>query len=250
MKAIVCSILAGASCLLVSAVSYADTITTGNTSVAANAVIYAAGSQSAVVAGTGGSVPNAISVSGSTYLTFSTSGTITINNNNFNDADGVGAATSTSSETGYGSISGMKAPGGGYLVGVFLAPGGPSGTAPASLDYTSGSPTVSDASYSPLLNQVFFIGDGLTGDGTGTVQQFFVPNGASSLYLGISDACGYNGGPGCYGDNFGSFSVSYSDVTVGSGTPSPTPEPSSLLLLGTGLVSAAGIARRRLIGRL
>jgi hypothetical protein len=53
------------------------------------------------------------------------------------------------------------------------------------------------------------IGDGLTGDGTGMVQTFFVPQGASQLYLGISDAGFYNGPPGAYGDNAGAYSVTY-----------------------------------------
>ena len=51
------------------------------------------------------------------------------------------------------------------------------------------------ASLSPLIDQVFFIGDGLTGDGSGSVQQFIVPTGATALYLGITDAPGYNGSP-------------------------------------------------------
>ena len=41
------------------------------------------------------------------------------------------------------------------------------------------------------------------------VQTFFVPQGASQLYLGISDAGFYNGPPGAYGDNAGAYSVTY-----------------------------------------
>jgi hypothetical protein len=241
--------LFAAACLILPVVANADTITNGSTTVDANAVIYAAGSQSSIAASAGGSVPNFISIGGTTYLTFSTTGTITINGGTQNDADGAGAATPTSSETGYGSLSGMTADGGGYLVGVFLAAGGPTGSAPASLDYTSGSPTTGDSSYSPLLDQVFFIGDGLTGDGSGSAQTFYVPAGATELYFGISDAGGYHGGPGSYGDNSGTFALSYSDVTVGTAPPPPpgtTPEPSSLVLLGTSLLSAAGVLRKKL----
>jgi hypothetical protein len=250
MKAIPRSFLVTTACLLVPAFAYAD-----STTVNANADIYAAGTQSTLAtgdsSGQSGTVPGFISLnSGTSYLTFSASGSITINGGgNNNDPDGVGAAPATSFETGYGSISGMTVPNGGYLVGVFIGPGGPTGTAPASLDYTSAALTTSESSYSPLLDQAFFIGDGLTGDGTGSVQDFYVPTGATELYLGISDACNYSGGPSCYGDNSGTFSVSYDQVGGVAPPPSATPEPSSLALLGTGVLGVAGALRRRFMKR-
>src|SRR5208282_751125 len=40
-------------------------------------------------------------------------------------------------------------------------------------------------------------------------QTFNVPLGAAQLYLGISDAAYYNGAPGGYNDNAGSYAVTY-----------------------------------------
>ena len=133
-------------------------------------------------------------------------GCITLNSGgNLNDPDGTGAAPATSSNTGSGSISGITAPNAGYLVGLFTKAAGPSGPAPAALDFTSIGTNF--ASLSPALNQTFFIGDGHTGDNSGAVQQFTVPAGARRLWLGISDACNYNGAPGCYTDNSGTYTV-------------------------------------------
>jgi len=215
--------------------------------------IYAAGGQTSLITTInanpigygGGNAPGFFLTSGASSFTFSVTGLITVNAGGgptvTNDADGLGlGATSFSSNSGSGSISGITAPGQGYLVGVFIGPGGPSGPAPAALDFV----TTSFTSLSPLLDQTFFIGDGLTGDGAGAVQTFYVPTGATELYLGISDALGYNGAPGAYFDNVGSFDV------VATDAPDPSaPEPSSFLLFGTGILGMAGMMRRRLLAR-
>jgi len=102
------------------------------------------------------------------------------------------------------SISGYEGP---FfpLVGVFTN-GHLSGSPPADYRYLGGTePTF----FTPQLNQVFFIGDGLTGinSNSGSPQRFFVPTGATELWLGFADADG-GGPPGYYGDNLGSLNVS------------------------------------------
>ena len=115
------------------------------------------------------------------------------------------------------------------LVGVFI--NAPGGTAPAGLNFTAAGAT-SQGTYSPQLNQVFFIGDGLTGTGSGSVQQFVIPAGATALYVGSSD------GPGANYNNFGSLSVTVTD-SGGGGSPPATPLPSTGVLMLTGLVVLA-----------
>lgn len=215
-------------------------------SVQAGAAIYDAGNATLLY---GTSAPTAVTLSagvsslqfsgvtGSITCTVSSAGCITINGGTLNDADGAGAATTTSYESGTSTISGITALGGGYLVGLFVAGTVPSGSAPTALDFTTGT---SFTSLSPLLDQTFFIGDGLTGDGTGSAQTFYVPTGATTLYLGISDACSYNGGPGCYTDNSGSFSVSVAQ----QGAAPAVPEPAPLAILGVGMLGVL-LARRR-----
>jgi hypothetical protein len=135
----------------------------------------------------------------------SKNGCITLNSNgNLNDPDGVGAYPATSFNAGAGSIAGITAPGAGYLVGLFTPKGGPAGNPPTALDFTTGK-GIAFRTLSPLVDQTFFIGDGRTGDDKGKVQHFVVPTGAVALTLGISDACNYSGGPGCYNDNQGNF---------------------------------------------
>jgi hypothetical protein len=84
------------------------------------------------------------------------------------------------------------------LLGVFLGPDQPSLT-PAPDTLVFGTTASRDyLTLSPVLKQVFFIGDGLTGGGM--TQQVIVPGGATRLFLGTMDGSGWY-------DNSGSFSV-------------------------------------------
>jgi hypothetical protein len=136
-----------------------------------------------------------------------------------------------------GGISGYIGPQG-PLAGVFLNDDIPLGPAPATLDFTAGDGIEFD-SLSPLLGQVFYIGDGVTSGGE--FQTFIAPTGATRLFLGIPDGFGFVGGPGAYDDNDGSYRVRIGVNEV----PPPVPEPQSLALLAAGLGLFGYLARRR-----
>jgi hypothetical protein len=101
----------------------------------------------------------------------------------------------------------------GALAGVFLEDALPASAAPALRFYVSdnsaGGIQTGFAALSPQIGQVFFIGDGLTGTGSGEMQTFKVPPTATHLYLGYVDNCMApdNTAPGCYSDNVGSLNV-------------------------------------------
>lgn len=111
------------------------------------------------------------------------------------------------------------------LVGVFLDDSDPSSlTPPAGLSFTNSADRLFTELH-PLLRQTFFIGDGL---GAGDVlQKFYIPSGATRLFLAGFDGSGWY-------NNSGGFEVSISQV----------PEPTTVALL---LLTAAGmgVARRR-----
>jgi hypothetical protein len=114
------------------------------------------------------------------------------------------------------------------LVGVFFG-ASVLGSAPGALDFGTTGLGTDFSSLSPELQQVFFIGDGLTGTGSGGVQQFLVPTGATRLYLGTMDGFGW-------WNNTGSLDVSVNVAAV------PEPETYAMLMAGLGLI---GALRRR-----
>jgi hypothetical protein len=190
----------------------------GKVVVRATDVIFAAGNQGQFAAQAGGTVPQAVIDIPSTAKgvsikrivgsidCYSAGGCVTVDGGEtYHDPDGF--PTGFDDSTGWDSISGISAPGQGYLVGVFLAQNGPSGAAPVALSYSQ--KHEQRRVFHPLLDQAFFIGDGLTGDGSGTRQVFKVPQGATQLVLGINDACGGQGVPACYNDNKGKWIINY-----------------------------------------
>ena len=137
-------------------------------------------------------------------FTFSASGKVSFNYNIASDTVGPDGTPGNDDIASLGSISGWSAPVGFPLVGVFTN-GAPAGPAPPDYDYSGG---VNQATFSPQLNQVFFIGDGMTGTGSGSVQTFNVPATATQLWLGFPDMHLSGQQPFAYGDNSGSLAVS------------------------------------------
>lgn len=121
-----------------------------------------------------------------------------------------------------------------FLVGVFRnsTPGNPAGTPPARLGFSD---PENFGVLSPLLNQVFFIGNGLT-DNTNTVQSFLVPTGSTQLFLGFADGNSFVGGTGHYGDNSGQLVADFAFTAI--------PEPSTYLLVGS-VVTGVALYRLR-----
>ena len=97
------------------------------------------------------------------------------------NADGIGGLPNTN-VTESGGISGISSPGTMFLTGVFVDDSAGFGVAPTTLNYFGGLST-SDAIFAPDLNQSFFIGDGLTGNGFGATQIFQIPDLADRLFL-------------------------------------------------------------------
>ena len=212
---------------------------------AASAQTVSVNAQSNLYSPTGGGIaPTTIAVTGGQTATFSAVGSITYNGGgNFNSPDGYGSAQ-FEDVTGVGKLSGIRVFQAGALLGVFVN-ANPFQVTPASLAYNDVA-SISFTSFAPDLNQVFFIGDGLTGNGTGTAQVFTAPGNATQLLLGFADAPSYQGAPGAYNDNSGDFRVTYALSTVATGA---VPEPASwaLMIMGFGLAGAA--VRRRVHAR-
>jgi hypothetical protein len=154
-----------------------------------------------------GLLPVAIGVHAGETLGFTATGTVSccLGGSPTNGPDGGGLGGSADI-TGYGNVDAFINPVQFPLVGVF---GGPSLSTPWS---------------------IFVIGSSDSG--------VVVPVGATTLYLGLPDALGFNNPPGYYNDNTGSFLVNITGV--------PEPATWAMMLLGIGMVGAGlRIARRK-----
>lgn len=113
------------------------------------------------------------------------------------------------------------------LVGIFLTDSAPNlSVSPAKLDFqTLG---LDSASLSPELQQVFFIGNGMTSGGS--VQEFSIPAQATRFFLGAMD--GYE-----WSNNSGTITAGVTQVV-------PEPEIYAMLFAGLGLLWVATRRRR------
>ena len=143
-----------------------------------------------------GTAPPSINVTGGTLLTFSvTSGTN--NDPSLPKHSPDGGVVVPAIYGSRGAVSAWNLPID-SLAGIFE--GATLGQAPG--PYTG---SVSAKNLSPVLGQVFPIGDGLTGTGTGSIQVFHVPAGATKLYLANIDS--YQ-----WANNGGKFSVTATSI--------------------------------------
>ena len=153
-----------------------------------------------------------------------------------NAPDGV-TGLGTGPSNSWDGIGGMTIARGRFLGAVFLDASEPSDPPPAPLSI----PDIGFTSLAPGLRQTFFVGDGLSGDGTGDVQIFQVPDTATRLFLGVHDAGPPDTSlPGWYGDNSGSVS---GNIEISRAFPLPALGAFGLLALAASLVASAGLLR-------
>jgi hypothetical protein len=161
------------------------------------------------------------SVSAGTTITWSASGLVSYGPGLPFDGPNGGFAESDPAQNGIAGVLNVQVD---ALLGVFLGPGVPSGTAPASLDFSIIGLTYT--SLTPEVDQPFYMGDG-------SVQSLVVPAGATRLFLGTDDGFGWY-------NNVGAFDVSLTNVTG-----SVPDGGSAVAMLGVAF-GVMGFARRKI----
>lgn len=125
--------------------------------------------------------------------------------------DGGPYASGTTDITSFGGLAGVvNDQHTMFLVGVFLDDAEPADPAPARLDFGAAQLGEDFAALEPAIGQVFYVGDGLSGNGGGATQAFLVPPTATRLFLGFADALEFGdpvSAPGHYGDNVGQLTA-------------------------------------------
>ena len=190
---------------------------------------------------------------GETFTFTNVTGRVNINPGPGNNPPDAGTrGSSVNSEGGLTSINNIA----GYyrmpvdaLLGVFLGPGLPtSNPAPGLLNFRDHGvgrlgTTVGThfTTLSPDLQQIFFIGDGLTGTGSGSVQTFIAPAGATRLYLGVTDGYGWANNSGAYDVCVNCGSV----PEFSAGLVVPESATWAMMLLGFGGLGFGGYLRSK-----
>lgn len=152
------------------------------------------------------------------------------------EGNGIPGSSQLGSFGGISSYIGTE----GALVGLFLNDDIPNGVAPAALNFSNVGVDplgIEFLTLMPGLGQVFFIGNGVTGGGD--FQEFIAPTGATRFFLGVPDGFGFNGAPGAYDDNDGSYRV-----RIGINEIPAIPEPGTVALLCAAAVGCAAARRR------
>jgi hypothetical protein len=174
--------------------------------------------------------PNEVAVGGGAVLAFDATGEATFSPTDVPSGPDGDVAKDV---TAVGGISGYVGPGG-ALVGVFLDDQPPLTDPPDALDFSPQGLGIDFAGLAPELGQVFFIGDGLRGTGTGSRQHYTVPDGATRLFFGTLDGSGVaHSTPGYYVDNDGQF-----DLVV------PEPTGATAAFAASGALAIVRRARR------
>jgi hypothetical protein len=149
-----------------------------------------------------------ISITPGARYSFSATGAVHLGDGNAAPPDGF--AWYNNAHYASNGIGGYTAGPANALLGVFLSDSAPNTTAaPDSVDLYAGANSLTT---SPALKQIFFIGDGKTGNGA--TQSFVAPPGATRLFLATQDGFGWF-------NNGGSFNVTVTENNCG-GQCTPT----------------------------